>query len=631
MYNSIATVSLSGSLPEKLAAIAAAGFEGVELFEADVLADPHTPREIGRIIADHGLRCVTLQPFRDFEGLPEPRRAAVFDRAEHKFDLAQELGTDLLMVCSSTVADASGDHARIAADLHELGDRAGRRNLRVAYEALAWGRHVNDHRDAWAIVQAADHPQAGLVLDSFHSLARRIPSETLLDIDPTRIFLVQMADAPTIQMDILQWSRHLRCMPGQGGLALVDYVAALMRIGYDDVLSLEIFNDTFRSHATRVTALDGVRSLIALRDEATQRVKPAGGTLPPKVAVERLDFIEFAASRDDTVKLEALFGKLGFTLGGRHRSKAVSLWRQGQISFVLNSEPDGFAASHGTVHGASVCAIGLAVNDVAAAHVRAQGLRIPSFEQAHGPGERTLPAVRGVGGSLIEFVEAAIDPEQAWMQDFAIDPAADTKGAGLTGIDHFTQTVAHGELLSWRLFYTSLFDIEAEPQVDLVDPVGLVQSEVLHTPNGALTLALNGSASSRTLSSRFVDYYFGAGVQHVALSTDDIFTAADALAERGIEFLQMPGNYYGDLVARFGLEESLVARMRRHQIIYDRDATGSYFHLFTRAFERRIFFEIVERRGYAGFDPQGAAIRLAAQTRLKLLPGDPAVPMQSRP
>ncbi|MFD0935023.1 sugar phosphate isomerase/epimerase family protein, partial [Methylobacterium trifolii] len=133
MYNSIATVSLSGSLPTKLRAIAEAGFAGVELFEADVLADPHTPREIGAMIADLGLRCVTLQPFRDFEGLPEPRRATAFDRAERKFDLAHDIGTDLLMVCSSTVADASGDHARIAADLRELGERAGRRGLRAAY------------------------------------------------------------------------------------------------------------------------------------------------------------------------------------------------------------------------------------------------------------------------------------------------------------------------------------------------------------------------------------------------------------------------------------------------------------------------------------------------------------------
>lgn len=624
MYNSIATVSLSGSLTTKLRAIAEAGFEGVELFEADLLADTHTPREIGRMIADLGLRCVTLQPFRDFEGLPDARRAAVFDRAERKLDLLHDLGTDLLMVCSSTVADASGDHGRIAADLHELGERAGRRGLRAAYEALAWGAHVSDQRDAWALIQAADHPALGFVLDSFHSLARGVPIESLRAVDPKRIFLVQMADAPLVTMDVLQWSRHLRCMPGQGGLPLVEFVRTLIEIGYDDVLSLEIFNDSFRSNAAQVTALDGLRALIALRDEAgrglPRRTMPP---LPPSIEVERLDFIEFAASEGDAERIGALFRAFGFRRSGRHRSKSVSLWQQGEINLVLNGEPDSFAARHAAVHGASVCAVGLAVTDVAAALARAEGLRIPAEEQKHGPGERRLPAIRGVGGSLIEFTEAEIPPETAWRQDF--EPTAEAggaghPGAGLTRIDHLTQTVAHVDSLSWLLFYKSLFALAVEPQVDIADPLGLVQSQVLRSGSDALKVVLNSSASSRTLSSRFIDHYFGAGVQQIALATDDIFASADALRRAGVEFLAMPANYYDDLVARFGLAPDLVARMRDRQIIYDRDGGGEYFHLFTRAFERRFFFEIVQRDGYRGFDLPGTAIRLAAQTRLKALP-----------
>ncbi|MFD0937589.1 TIM barrel protein, partial [Methylobacterium trifolii] len=247
----------------------------------------------------------------------------------------------------------------------------GRRGLRAAYEALAWGAHVSDQRDAWALVQAADHPALGFVLDSFHSLARGVPIESLRAVDPKRIFLVQMADAPLIQMDVLQWSRHLRCMPGQGGLPLVDYVRTLLEIGYDDVLSLEIFNDSFRSNSAQVTALDGLRSLIALRDEAG-RDRPGGAALPPPISVERLDFIEFAASEADAERIGALFGAFGFRCSGRHRSKSVSLWQQGAINLVLNSEPDGFAAAHANAHGASVCAIGLAVPNVAAAQARAE-------------------------------------------------------------------------------------------------------------------------------------------------------------------------------------------------------------------------------------------------------------------
>ena len=149
MKTSIATVSISGGLREKLAAIAAAGFDGVEIFEADFLAFDGTPGEVGRIVADHGLEITMFQPFRDFEGLPQEQRARAFDRAERKFDLMQQLGTDLMLVCSSVSPLALGGIDRAAADFRDLGERAARRGLRVGYEALAWGRHVSDHRDAW--------------------------------------------------------------------------------------------------------------------------------------------------------------------------------------------------------------------------------------------------------------------------------------------------------------------------------------------------------------------------------------------------------------------------------------------------------------------------------------------------
>src|SRR6201999_4141825 len=127
-------------------------------------------------------------------------RPKVFERIERKFDLMQELGTDLLLVCSNVSPAALGDRARIVEDFRELGERAARRGLRVGYEALAWGRHVFDHRDAWSIVREADHPNIGLILDSFHSLARGIPNESLREIDPAKIFIVQLADAPLLQM-----------------------------------------------------------------------------------------------------------------------------------------------------------------------------------------------------------------------------------------------------------------------------------------------------------------------------------------------------------------------------------------------------------------------------------------------
>jgi 4-hydroxyphenylpyruvate dioxygenase len=173
--HSIATVSLSGSLDEKLRAIAAAGFDTVEIFENDLLSFGGSPREVGNLCRDLGLDICAFQPFRDFEGMPEPQRARNFTRAERKFDLMQELGTDLLLICSNVSPASLGGIDRAAADFRALGELAASRHLRVGFEALAWGRHVNDYRNAWEIVRRADHKSIGVILDSFHALAPAFP------------------------------------------------------------------------------------------------------------------------------------------------------------------------------------------------------------------------------------------------------------------------------------------------------------------------------------------------------------------------------------------------------------------------------------------------------------------------
>src|SRR6185312_92151 len=185
------------------------------------------PNDIRKACGELGLDIITLQPFRDFEGMPSTQRERAFARAERKFDVMQELGCDLLMICSNVSPDSLGGIDRAAADFHELGERASKRGMRVAFEALAWGRHIHDYRDSWEVVRRADHPAVGLVLDSFHILARGTDLGALRSIPKDRIFLVQMADAPKLDMDFLSWSRHYRCFPGQGELDIPGFMDAL--------------------------------------------------------------------------------------------------------------------------------------------------------------------------------------------------------------------------------------------------------------------------------------------------------------------------------------------------------------------------------------------------------------------
>ena len=629
MLMSIATVSISGSLDAKLRAIHDARFQGVEIFENDLLSFGGSAPEVGGLIRDLGLTCTCFQPFRDFEGMPEPQRRRVFERVERKFDLMQQLGASLLLVCSSVSPASSNDRGRIVDDFRELGERAGARGLRIGFEALAWGRHIADHREAWSIVREVGHPAIGLILDSFHSLARNIPIDSLREIDPAKVFLVQVADAPMLQMDLLQWSRHLRNMPGQGDFPLVDYVSTLVAQGCDCPLSLEIFNDRFRAASASTVAVDGRRSLSFLWDEVmrgpartqadTDRIRRGGRSeLPPRVVCRGIEFLEFAANESEAVDLGRMFTALGFSQVGKHRSKDVTRWRQQDINFVINSEPESFARSYDNVHGASVCAVGLRVEGLQEAMLRAKGLQIGKFSDPLGLAELQMPAVQGVGGSLVYFMESGHERE-VWNDEFIpLSEQGPCHDAGLLSVDHIAQTMQYEEMLSWLLYYVSLFEVTKTAQFEIADPLGLVYSQAIQSADGALRVTLNGSASAQTLSSRFLQGYLGAGVQYIALATRDIVATARRLRDLGLPMLPIQRNYYDDLEARFGLDAGTVGELSELNILYDREANGEYFQLYSRAFAKRFFFEIVERRNYNGYGTANAAIRLAAQSRYRL-------------
>ncbi|MWV28186.1 bifunctional sugar phosphate isomerase/epimerase/4-hydroxyphenylpyruvate dioxygenase family protein [Aurantiacibacter rhizosphaerae] len=611
MKTSIASVCLSGPLADKLQSAANAGFGGVEIFENDLIGAPQDAKAIAQMMRDLGLECTMFQPFRDLEGMPEPQRSAAFARMERKFEIMDALGTDLVLLCSNCSPAALPDRQRMLDDLGELGELAARHGKRIGYEALAWGRHVNDHRDAWSLVRDVDHPSVGLVLDSFHSLARDIPSSSIGDIRSDKLFFVQLADAPRLSMDALSWSRHFRVLPGQGDWPVAEYVAAIQRTGYDGWFSLEIFNDQFRAGAASQLAVDGHRSLRFLEDEAV-RVSGRQPVLPDRVAATSTEFIEFAASDEEAEEFAQYFRALGFTPVAKHRSKDVTRWKQGEINFVINSEPDGHAHSHEVVHGGSVCAIGLGVTDPDAAMERAKALGIQRFEQAVAPDEWDIAGVRGMGGSVLYLVDAA-KSEAMWAEEFPHQQEEEGTAPLLTRIDHVAQTMQQGEFLSWLLFYHSLFDMDTTAQLEIADPMGLIYSQAVQNADRSVRFTLNGSLAHQSLSSRFIRNYFGAGVQHIALATDDIFKAAQSATEAGLPLLEIGPNYYDDIEARFGLEPKLLERLRAGNILYDRDEQGEYFQFYSRAVAKRVFFEVVQRRDYDAFGAANAAIRLSAQ------------------
>ena len=195
---------------------------------------------------------------------------------------------------------------------------------------------------------------------------------------------------------------------------------------------------------------------------------------------------------------------------------------------------------------------------------------------------------------------------------------------GSIAVDHISQSMPYDEMLSWLLFYTGILDLQRLPQMEIADPVGLVQSQALINGNQSLRVVLNGSSATRTLSARFIHEFFGSGVQHIAFSCGDIFAAIADMRARGADFLKIPDNYYDDIEAKYGLDAATMAALRDNQILYDREGEGEFFQVYTHAFDERFFFEIVaaarlsrfwrrQRRDQAGGADAGIAAADHAQ------------------
>ncbi|MFK0173552.1 bifunctional sugar phosphate isomerase/epimerase/4-hydroxyphenylpyruvate dioxygenase family protein [Streptomyces sp. NPDC090306] len=598
MRTSIATVCLSGSLTEKLDAAARAGFDGVEIFENDLLTSALSPEEVRDRCADLGLSVDLYQPVRDTEALPEEEFGHALRRVRHKFALSRRLGADTVLLCSSTAPSAVDDDDLAAAQLSRIADAAADFGVRVAYEALAWGRHVNTYDHAWDIVRSAGHPALGLCLDSFHILARDSDPKGIEDVPGEKIFFLQLADAPLPAMDVLQWSRHHRCFPGQGGFDVPRFLRHVLRAGYDGPLSLEVFNDVLRQADAVPAAVDARRSLLVLQEAVSV------GELPAAVVPTGVAFAEVVTP--DAAPVARTLRALGFARTARHHRKPVDLWEQGAARVLVNTE----GAERRS--GARLAAIGLESPDPTGAARRAEALLAPVLPRRRDPADVALDAVSAPDGTELFFCATGRAGLADWRDDFQDVPrgadastageAADPEGTGAS-IDHLALTQPWHQFDEAVLFHRTVLGLHARQSVDVADPYGLLRSRAVSAPDGRVRIALTVGAAP-------VDDTVHA--QHIAVATDDVIAAARRYLARGGRLLTIPGNYYDDLAARFDLADDVLALYRELGILYDRDAHGDFLHCYTETVGG-LFFELLQRDGYEGYGAPNAPVRLAAQ------------------
>ncbi|MET0887581.1 MAG: TIM barrel protein [Mycetocola sp.] len=602
MRTSIATVCLSGTLDQKLVAAREAGFDGVEIFEPDLIASPDSPETIRARALELGLSLDLYQPFRDFEGVGPDLLEQNLRRAAAKFRLMNRLGIETMLLCSNVATARSGDEQLAATQLRELGTLAERFDVRVAYEALAWGRFVDDYEQAARIVRLADHPRVGVCLDSFHILSKGHNPQAIETIPADKIFFVQLADAPILSMDVLSWSRHHRLFPGEGGFDLPAFMGHLMRTGYDGPISLEIFNDTFRQSDPRATAVDAKRSLRLLEDETLSWLGRSSGGRADHLSARPLPVVEppvdinYVELRTDAVDdMRTLLAQLGFSAHGRHRTKTVELWSQGAARIVL-----GHPESNQPLP--TVAGIGLSVRNPEASLLRALELFAPEIHRAEDPGDEPLVGVRAPDGSEVFFGTEG-DAAPRWVREFG-EPS--DKGTGrITRVDHINLAQHWHHFDAGVLFFHSVLDLRSQPSMEVAAPVGLVRSQVLRAANGVVRIALNLVPSGANEDAILP--------QHIAFAASDVLALAREARERGFRPLDIPANYYDDIEARYDIQPSLLDEIKELNVMYDRDDTGEFLHFYTHPIGT-VFLEVVERRdGYEGYGALNAPVRLAAQ------------------
>jgi len=596
---SIATVSLAGPLEEKLRAAAAVGFDGVELFEDDLVCCPRSPEEVAAIVRDLGLTIDLYQPFRDYEAVAPDLHERNLRRARRKLEVMGRLGASTMLVCSNVSPSAVEDDALAAEQLRVLAELAAGYGVRVAYEALAWGRHVADYLHAWRIVEGAGHPNLGVCIDSFHVLTQGVDAIGIESIPGDRIFFVQLADAPRLPMHVLHWSRHHRCFPGQGDLDVQRLLRHVTASGYAGPLSLEVFNDVFRQIDPLRTARDGMRSLLALEESR----RPAAGARrpPPPPALNGFAFAEVATDPEASGGVARALAGLGFVPAARHRTKPVRLWQQGQARVLVNTN-----AAAGT-NRVRLAALAVETGDPLASAERARAMLATERPRSAGPGEAVMTEIAAPDGTSIFFCRTAAGDATSWIGDFEPERTrSEEADAGLCRIDHVGLSHPFGTFEEAALFYRSVLGLQTVELPELAGLNGLRRAETL--AGGEVRIALDTAlVAGGPLPS--------VELQHVAFRTSDIFAFARAVRAAGTQLLPIPANYYDDLEARFELGSETIASLADLGILYDRDDRGGeLFHLYTPIVGRGLFFEVVQRAGrYSGLGARNVPVRTAAQ------------------
>ncbi|MGH8615395.1 MAG: 4-hydroxyphenylpyruvate dioxygenase [Gammaproteobacteria bacterium] len=321
------------------------------------------------------------------------------------------------------------------------------------------------------------------------------------------------------------------------------------------------------------------------------------------MGTDGFEFVEYTAS--DPQALSTLFERMGFQAVAQHRSKDVVHYAQGDINFIVNHDPGSYAQAFAKVHGPSVCAFAIRVKNASVAHQRALELGAEPHQGHIGPMELNIPAIRGIGQSLIYLVDR-YGERSIYDVDFVPlkNHTQASERVGLTYIDHLTHNVQKGRMDEWARFYQRLFNFREVRYFDIRGQSTGLHSRAMASPCGKIRIPINEPTDPKSQIQEYLEAYRGEGIQHIALSTDDIYQTVQRLCERGVEFMEVPDAYYQTVEARVPGHDEDIERLRQNRILIDgapEQGGGLLLQIFTTTVIGPIFFEIIQRKGNEGF------------------------------
>lgn len=322
------------------------------------------------------------------------------------------------------------------------------------------------------------------------------------------------------------------------------------------------------------------------------------------LGTDGFEFVEYTAQ--DTRALEKLFTSMGFSAIAKHRSKDVVLYRQGNINFIINHEPNSFAQSFADVHGPSCCAFAIRVSDAAAAYKAAINKKAKPYQGKIGPMELNIPAIMGIGGSLLYLVDRYEDMGSIYEVDFVPYEGVDLnpKGVGLLDIDHLTHNVHEGRMDEWANFYEELFNFKEIRYFDIKGQATGLKSRAMTSPCGKIRIPINEPSDKKSQIQEYLDVYHGEGIQHIALTSNDIYESIEMLRANNVELMDVPDTYYEKVDERLPGHGEDLDRLQKNRILIDGDPVhghGLLLQIFTQTVIGPIFFEIIQRKGNEGF------------------------------